>query len=212
MSSATITPPTTRDLVTGGDPDERFPVPPDGAWEFLPAPELERVGLALVQSCPELAHLAGLALGFAWKRKGGKKRGWCQKPSGILKFYSEVDFVIWLSADHTRDFLMSRWEVEALLFHEISFADLETDEETGETKPVMRSLEVEAWIAEVERYGPWSHGLARMQRAYQQLDLGMGAIETSASVARDLRDIADSAGVDILMRAGDRSVSVGAGG
>ena len=207
MSSATITPPTTRELITNGDPDERFPVPPDGEWEFLLAPELERVGLALIQSCPELAHLAGLSLAFVWKRKGGKKRGWCQKPSGLLKFYAKSDFVVWIAADNTRESRMTRWEVEALLFHELMFADLETDEETGETKPVMRSLEIEAWVDEVERYGDWSPSLARLGRVYQQAALPIDA----PSVAKGLRDLADTAGVDILMSSGDPSVMVGAG-
>ncbi len=208
MSSATMDQTTTRTLITGGNPEERFPIPEDGAWEFLPAPDLERVGLALIGSCPELAHVAGLDVAFVWKRKGGKKRGWCQRPSGLLKFYAKSDFVIWLAADHTFDLSMTRWEVEALLFHELSFADLETDKETGETKPVMRSLEIEAWVSELERYGPWSESLGRAKRAFAQMPLFTDAVHEAA---KGLRDLADNAGVDIIMSSGDRSVLVGAG-
>ncbi len=95
---------------------------PDG---FLSADDLTELGERVINKHPgHFAHITAnsLRVVFLWKLAGGENAGRltfgkCQKPSGLLKHFSGVDFVIWLAADHCRMFEPAQFE--ALLFHEL---------------------------------------------------------------------------------------------
>lgn len=76
--------------------------------DFLPAPDVQNLAFELIERWPEFEHLQSADLGFAWKQKGGESAGKpvfgkCSKPSGLLKFFSQRTFVIWLAADNCRE-------------------------------------------------------------------------------------------------------------
>ena len=158
-------------VIEGPEPDDKFPVPPDKGFiiyageevprvsDFLVSPELREVGMALVDNCRVFAGLADRNFEFLWKRAGGKSKGRavlgrCVKPSGLTKHYACADWIVWAAADHARDFEMTYWQVEALLFHELKHCLLTTNSE-GLTVPGLRGHDWEGFVDEVERYGCW---------------------------------------------------------
>lgn len=166
-------------------PDEIYRAPYESSFapkeanedkaDFLPAPDLEAIAADLIQTCPELAHLADLTLVYLWKRKGGQSQGkvnfgFCQKASGLVKFFSEATWIIWLAADHVNAYEMTRRQVEALLHHELLHAGEEVDEE-GKKKPVVAGHDFDGFSHNVERYGLWNQDLRVARRAFEQLPL-----------------------------------------
>lgn len=184
---------TGRALITGGDPDRHFLVPADEefvplAWlnedphrtrddedaphdDFLPAPEIEKIALALIAE--HFPTLRNVPIDYRWKRRGGKSGGRavlgkCIKISGLLKHYADVAFVIWLAADNLTAMRATAYQIEALTFHELLHA--ETDEE-GE--PTINPHDFEGFAKEIELYGLWKSDAVLMGRAFgaQQLPL-----------------------------------------
>lgn len=168
-----------RRLVTDGSPTAIYPVPDEAAFEsenaaFLPADDLRRIGAALIAEFPYFSHLRSARIVYLWKAKGGQKGGkntlgTCQKPSGLLRHFSDADFVVCLSADHLSDAEAPAWQVEATLHHELLHAWV--DSESG--KYVVRPHEWEGFGAEIERYGAWDQNLRDAARAFKQLGLGL---------------------------------------
>lgn len=160
-----------RKLVTGGDPHARVEPPQDFAGQdFAPAPDLTRIGKALVK-LPELEHLKRARIVFLWKAKGGSKRGWIQRCSGLVAYYSKADLVIWIAADNAR--FWEAWQLEACLFHELCFAELDDKGKVG-----IRVEDFIGWEAEVARYGAWEPGLRAAERGLEQArQLGLFAEE-----------------------------------
>lgn len=172
---------TDRRLVTDGDPDERFPIPSDEWFEahddadVLPAPEIESIGEALIKAHRDFDFLTRYTLGYVWKRKGGDKAnkavfGTCQKPSGLLKMYSRCHFIIAISADHCRDMIFSRWEMEALVYHELSHAALKMKQD-GSVAPTLIGHDLEMFFGEVRHYGLWRGELERARQVFEQVRL-----------------------------------------
>jgi len=160
-------------LIRGGDPDERYPVPVDDAFQgdFLPAPELEEVALALMREHRMLDDELEANVTVLWKRKGGTSGGRptlgkCAKLSGLARFFGNVEFVVWVAADHVRAEGLTRWQVEALLYHELLHADL--DDEKGWTT---RGHDVEVFAAELAEYGAWKRDLSMFVETVRQLPL-----------------------------------------
>ena len=54
--------------------------------------------------------------------------GRCNRPSGLLRHFSHADFVIWFAANNCRDVAITRWQMEALIFHELKHAKMEDGE------------------------------------------------------------------------------------
>lgn len=104
--------------LTGDDahePDSPYPVPPPDLFEqndsrFIAAPDLSVIAAALRKADPDhFHHLASFEIAFLWKASGGGSRGKTtlgrtSKPSGLLHYFADADFVIWLAPDHLRDF------------------------------------------------------------------------------------------------------------
>lgn len=105
-------------------------------------------------------HLDRLSVTYLWRKEGGKSKGLavfgkCTKPSGLLKLFSESNFVIWLAADHCRDSYYGDAEIEQTLFHEMLHTGVsEPDENTGRGGgPQMQPHQLEIFHAEIETYG-----------------------------------------------------------
>lgn len=168
MTTATDTP--HRLIVGSGDPDEAYPLPPLKG-EFTPAPDLAQIGNELMDKALHLPP--ELQVTFLWKARGGSSSGRdvlgkCQKPGGLLAYFSETHYVVWLAADHIDGLPMSRFQVEALLYHELLHIDVEQDED-GALKCSMRGHDLEEFRDVVSRYGFWKEDVAGFVRTVQRL-------------------------------------------
>ncbi len=191
MSATLLTGPRVRALVTGGDPDERYPVPSkdrfvvDAWWDtlhgddeeperhdFIAAADVERIAAGLIgRHDATFRHLGELGVAYRWKRAGGASGGKatlgkCVKTSGLVKHFGGVAFVIWLAADHCRRLRLTRWQVEALVYREL----LHTDRD-DKGKPTVAPCDFQGFAKEIEHYGLWQPDLALAGRAIQGLQL-----------------------------------------
>lgn len=146
------------------------------ATEFLLAADVEQLAGDLIELCPELRKLEEASIGYCWKRKGGESGGSsvfgkCTKPSGLLAFYTERHFIIWLAADHCREWEFGDRELEALIYHELCHAELTEDEDTGQMKAKTLAHEVEMFVSELELYGLWHDSLKRAKYGFDQVEL-----------------------------------------
>ena len=117
--------------------------------------------------------IANLEVAYLWKRRGGKSRGQltlgkCKKATGDLRFFSGMDAVIWLAADHHAG--LSDERIEATLFHEL--LHLGVDEESGLVELVGHDFE--GFAAEVVKYGAILDDVQAMAGAFHQLALFAG--------------------------------------
>lgn len=148
--------------------NERF-----GDQDFLPAPELYAVCVELINRFEsQLSHLSNIALEVLWKKEGGKSKGrevWgrTQQASGLVAYYSEQAFIIWIAADHTAAQFFTDAMFQALLFHEMSH--ISWDPEEG--KCSLRGHDFEGFVSELAAFGAWDLNLKTMASQAQQLDL-----------------------------------------
>jgi len=169
--------PLDRDLL----PDEIYPTPADyefvddetgRAWDYMRAPDLAGIAADVLQEQTALLQPAlDFSIQFLWKRTGGESGGnavlgRCVKFSGLSAFFANDEFLIWVAADHARDYGLTRHQVEALLFHELKHVD-----RSERYTPKTRGHEVEMFIDEVRVYGAWKADLRRM---VEQLRLPIG--------------------------------------
>lgn len=173
-----LAPPEGSKLIAGGKADEEFPVPDmeefedDGgnAVEFIEAGDLERIAKALISKRPELKLLRDWTIAYRWKSAGGitggkLTLGKCVKASGLVKHFGAVDWIVWLGADNVRDMRLTRWQVEALVYHELCHCEVVTNE-NGST-PKVRAHDFEGFRSEVEAYGLWQADLRLAAPAFQ---------------------------------------------
>lgn len=168
-----------RELVTGGAPDARYPVPAGQTFiepltnvirEFIPAPDIQAIAEALIARHPALGFLANLRIDYFWKQQGGSEGdeprfGRCERLSGLSKHYGQVHFAIWLAADHCHLAAMTAWQVEARVCHELCHAGMKSG------KAAIRPHDFAGFHLELREYGAWQADLAQMVRAAQQLPL-----------------------------------------
>lgn len=156
----------------GMDPDDE-----DDLWpklDFLPADDVRRLAERLIEQNESFRHLRDMRLEYRWKREGGKSKGKatlgkCIKATGLLRHFTQFDFVIWLAADHARDAFMTYRQVEALVFHELCHAGRD---EQG--RPSVEAHDFEGFGKELQVYGAWTSDLRIAERAFQQLRLDLG--------------------------------------
>lgn len=165
----------TRKLILGGNPDEIYPVPAKGDFEvqgdWIHASGAEKIGQQLIQECKSLNSLDGANISYLFKKSGGSRNGkailgMCTRPSGLLRFFSGMHFVIWFGADNLRDRAINRWQMEALIFHELKHAEMDGQGE-GET-PVIRPHDFEGFGEEITRYGFWRRDAELIGKAVAQ--------------------------------------------
>lgn len=177
------TPPARR-LITGdGEPDSYFIDFPleddfkDKDCEFFLATEEEGVewnsisfvGAALIRE--KLQHLRPAKIGYLWKAKGGSRHGHAVlgkaiKTNPLLRTFSDRHGLVVLGADHIRTFKLTRYQVEALVYHELNHFWVD-DEGKLQTK----GHDFEAFTAEVQEYGMWKPDLALAGEAFRQIEL-----------------------------------------
>lgn len=198
-----------RPAVTG-DVHTPLTVPSDSVFgddgEFVMSSALSQRAQTLIARHPEhLEHLERLSVLYLWKKTGGKSKGRatfgkCTKPSGMLKHFSEAQFIVWIAADHCRAAGYRDRELEALLFHEmLHTAVTEPDENTGRGGgPALVPHELEVFRAEVEIYGLWAPELKEVGPAFQQRSLfdaqqtaDPAVMAAGADLVRDLDEILD---------------------
>lgn len=190
-----------RRLLTAGHPDDRFPVPPQGHFgsDYLDAPELKDIGEAICRQVLTDLDDGELIIDFRWKAKGGKSggnliMGKCVKLSGLVRHYAlGAHFTVWLAADHCAAQRYTRWQIEALLHHELMHIEREEVEDsdgnvTGEVVYRTRGHEVELFYADIERYGLWQAPLAHLSDVVAQqaaLPGFGGPMEEARALVRD---------------------------
>jgi hypothetical protein len=158
--------------------NEPYPLPAGRRWydeqttallDFIPAPDLERIGLRLIAECEELNFLDDHTIVYLWKRQGGETNGKAvlgkaTKTSGLVKHFGKAEWVIWLGADHFYTLEPTCRQVEACLFHEL----LHCGEDTENKKAVVVGHDWQGFSAEVRRYGAWCEGLKSCQEVWEQ--------------------------------------------
>jgi hypothetical protein len=170
-------PKTAKTLITGGDPEQLYPVPaPEefekAATEYLDAEDLAAIGEALIKKQGGFGYLKELKIVYLWKEKGGESKGKavlsrCQRPKGLLAKFCAADFIVWLAADHHRAFRSTRFQIEATVFHELCHTDYDEDKD----KPRLAGHDYEGFCREVELYGAWRPDLEKASKAFEQLSL-----------------------------------------
>jgi hypothetical protein len=159
----------------GGDPEAKYPIPPDAGFgaDFGPAPDIARIAEALIAAEEvRFGFLRDVDVRYLWKRKGGKSKGKatlgkCVKASGLVKYLgSDADFVIWVAADATRERALTTRQMEALVFHELLHISQGDDGE-----PILVGHDFEGFAAELDTYGPWSADLKLAARSVRQAGL-----------------------------------------
>lgn len=112
--------------------------------------------------------LRDLKITYLWQAKGGKSNGQavygkCQKPAGLLRHYTRSDIVIALAANWALGAALTRFQIEAILFHEL--LHIQIDEETGAIS--LRGHDIAEFAEGVEEYGFWHAGLRDFAGAIQ---------------------------------------------
>ena len=149
----------------------RFQAPKEEEFEqqetdFIIAPEVAGIGRKLIRTYDEEFHRIAFAeIGYFWKKKGGKtagkrKLGQCQKPTGLLRHFSEMDFIVWIAADHCR--FINYYQITALVFHELKHAGYNPENDEYEIK----THDFEGFNSEIEIFGAWKSDIAAMQKAF----------------------------------------------
>lgn len=139
--------------------------------EFIDAPELARLADDLIERHNRFTAHNGLRIAYLWKAKGGKSNGSvtlgkCQKPSGLLAYYSDVDFVIWIAADHAREMMLTPKQIEGVLFHELCHIGF-----NDKAEPELRNHDWAGFVAEIETYGLYLDDMRRVGKAVRQTSL-----------------------------------------
>ena len=135
----------------------------------LPLPTSGTSGTGTIASdLTRFGHLRDREVVYLWKASGGKANGKlvlgkCQKAAGLVAHFSKADWVVWLSADHGRDLGLTRWQVEAALYHELLHAG--QNEQTME--PAVYPHDAEMFRAEIEQYGLWKSDLRFVADCFQ---------------------------------------------
>lgn len=165
-----------RSLITGGDPDAPAGVPVLEQFiglDFLPDKRLSDIGQLVVAK--KFIQLDGaVTIDFLWKAKGGTSGGnlvlgKCIKNSGLARHYSNyTDYTVWIAADHSRSYGFNRWQLEALIFHELLHIDYEEPEEEGAAAVKgTKGHDAELFYSEIEEYGLWRRSLQRLSEVVQ---------------------------------------------
>lgn len=147
--------------------------------DFCRAPDVEAIAGALIAHWSELGHCRDLRIAYLWRRKKQAKAGkltlgTCQKLSGIPKTFLEADWAITLNAENCRALQLTRLQLEALTYHELSHIGPPDEDEDGEeTEPALVGHDVEMFHSEIRRYGLWKSDLRATADAFEQLRLAL---------------------------------------
>lgn len=153
---------------------EMFPIPDKSDFEgkqFLASEELKTVAETLIEKYENDFHfLNGANIVYLWKESGGETGGRatlgkCIRPSGLAAYFaapaagSNVDYIVWVAADHLRENRANYRTICALLFHELKH----TAEQEG--KFVVVGHEFEGFAREIEEFGMWQTSIKLIAEA-----------------------------------------------
>lgn len=156
------------------------PIPTDfGSGEYVEAPDLQAMAVLLINQDAALSAAADWDIAYLWKKEGGKagdqpRMADVIKPSGLLRYATQDDFMVWLAADHCAK--MTRNEIEQIVFRQLL--------RVGKTKDgdrTLRDYEFRGFIAELRKYGHNARELGPVAEALSQ----MGLDEAMASFTED---------------------------
>lgn len=166
--------------------DLLYPVPSEEAFDLLdedgneerrrdyaPADDLHELAADVMEHHGhKFAHLSNAAIGYRWKRQGGRSAGkmrMCEvlRPSGLLADETGLDYVVWLAADHLSALDYTRIQVEATLFH--CLCRTSRDDKTGQFR--LAPPDAQFFISEIENYGLWRNNLKLVGEAVRQMRL-----------------------------------------
>ena len=153
-----------------------YPVPSEETFDeadYLPGHDLEvQLGRLIDRHETLFSHIARLKITCLWKAKGGASKGKqtlgkVQAATGLVGFFSEADFVIWLAADHLREGTASEKVIEACLFERA--CSLQWDAEGGTVQIVGEDFS--GFTESLRFYGAWRKDLTKASEAFEQLGL-----------------------------------------
>ncbi len=156
--------------------------------DFLAAPGLKAVGERLIFEHESLADLSGVEIRYLWKRRGGSsggnpKLGALQRPGGLLRYFTGgVTFICWLAADNVRALQLDPAKIEACLFHQLSHAQLNPDDDDAWR---IRSHDFEGFVSELDQYGAWSADLREVAAHIRLLPLDQALADTEGDGEAD---------------------------
>lgn len=167
METTTPTPPVERSLVAGGDPDERYPLPTKADLRagdgVMRAHDLGAIARDLIASDAfPFKELASLKIAYLWSEKGGLAGGFpsfgrMTKESKLHRHFSGFDYVASLSVDHLKTIKATRWQVEALVAHQLGHIACATTEK-GEKRYGIKGHDFEGFGWEFAHYGVYLAG------------------------------------------------------
>jgi hypothetical protein len=138
--------------------------------DFLPGEEkLRPLFHALVDRFhDEFFHLKEAEVRLFWKKTGGMTGGRatlgkCQKASGLIEFYSDANYIIWLAADHLLQMSFTNWQVLALLYHEMRHTVVDDKGKFG-----VQGHDFEGFFDELETFGGWDNSAEQILRSAQK--------------------------------------------
>lgn len=159
------------------DPTQEFqgiPLEDDfSGMAFLKSDEIKEIAEALIKK--SLSHLVNVRIEYFWKRKGGRgggkvTLGKCQRPSGLLAHYCPGAIVIWLGADHCKNLKLTRFQVEALIYHELNHIEVTDEGVVG-----LKKHDFEGFGDEIVEYGFWNTGLQEAAQAVNKTEMEVSA-------------------------------------
>jgi hypothetical protein len=167
MEPTTTTPQHERSLVTGENPDERYPLPDkpklrvgDGV---IRAHDLGTIARTLIDAEDfPFAELKDLKIAYLWAEKGGLVGGFpafgrMRKEDKVHRHFSGFDYIATLSVDHLTTIKATRWQVEALVAHQLGHIAVATTEK-GEKRYGTKGHDFEGFAFEFDHYGVYLSG------------------------------------------------------
>lgn len=155
-----------------------YPIPGSEAFEgtrgFLPAEDLAEIARQhIAEPSNGMAWLEPYTIQWLWKAKANR-RGWTKPAKDLLGYLApDVHFIVWLGADMLRAEQFTHRQVRAHVFHELLHITMDDKGKVG----VRADHDFEVYVAELEKYGPWTAELADAKRSMDRAPkAGMGPL------------------------------------
>jgi hypothetical protein len=129
------------------------------------------------------ARIRYLFVPKAFKVKGRTVAAKVSKVSGKWEYLTDADYLIEVSRPDWNDADIDKRT--AILDHVLEHCSVDENEETGETKFVLRSPEVQEFSTIIRRHGAWTEELADFCSVAQTIDLSGLVQECSTEILQD---------------------------
>jgi len=172
-----------RICVNGLDPDLPVVVPPEELFEaeetdFIRSDSIREIGEGIIKAVKyNLRELATyrIRISYLWGKAEKKKNGRivfgeCIRESGRTAFFAECDYTIVIYAGSIRDYCLTNWQMQALVYHELRHVLIDIDDD-GEVALKIIGHDVEMFYDEIRHFGLWKINLKSAARAFRQVPL-----------------------------------------